>query len=271
MENGGMYNSSTKERAFELLKTNNLQDARILLNQVTQTNPDDVQTWGVLGALNETLGNLEEAEKCFRQVITLDPKNVEFTSYQDIKQLMYPIVNYAEDAYTVLSNLTDEMDNRFKIMAKASVKDIYKFNIKNPQKPMPYIVLIIDEFSDLMSMSKKVFQAQLSRLAQKSRACGIHIIIATQRPSADIVTGIVKANFPSRISCKVTSAINSRVILDRNGAEKLLGKGDALIVSSDHDLVRFKGAFVKQEIIDRICYNNKRGKIARFINYMRNF
>lgn len=198
----------------------------------------------------------------------IDPKNVEFTYYEDLKQLMYPVINYADEAYTILSNLVEEMDRRFEIMSKRSAKNINEYNTKVSKK-LPYIVLIIDEFADLMQMSKKEFQTKLSRLAQKSRACGIHIIIATQRPSADVVTGIIKANFPARISCRVTSAINSRVVLDRNGAEKLLGKGDALVCSTVYDMLRFRGAYIDQRKIKEICDNNKRSWLSRFINYMR--
>jgi S-DNA-T family DNA segregation ATPase FtsK/SpoIIIE len=198
----------------------------------------------------------------------VDPKNVEFTHYKDTKQLMYPIINYADEAYAILSDLVDEMDDRFRIMSKKSAKDIYEYNKKRSKK-LPYIVLVIDEFADLMQMSKKEFQVKLSRLAQKSRACGIHIIIATQRPSADVVTGIIKANFPARISCRVTSAINSRVVLDKNGAEKLLGKGDALISSTIYDMLRFRGAYINQVEIEKICDDNKRGLLSRIINSMR--
>lgn len=199
----------------------------------------------------------------------IDPKNVEFSYYNKIKQLMYPVVNYADEALEILSDLVEEMEKRFKRMSKASVNEISEFNIKYPKKPMPYIVLIIDEFSDMMQMSKKIFQFKLSRLAQKSRACGIHIIIATQRPSADVVTGIIKANFPARISCRVTSAVNSRVVLDKNGAEKLLGRGDALIDSGAYDMLRFKGAYLDPKDIKEICDNNKRSKMARIWNYLR--
>ena len=137
------------------------------------------------------------------------------------------------------------------------------------KKKLPYIVLIIDEFADLIQLSKKEFQFKLGRLAQKSRACGIHIIISTQRPSVNIITGVIKANFPSRISCKVTSAINSRVILDQNGAEKLLGKGDALICSNTHNMLRFKGAFLDENKIEEICKENKRNWINKLFNNMR--
>jgi len=207
-------------------------------------------------------------QKSDTKLALIDPKNVEFTHYKDLKQLMYPVINYADEAYAILSDLVDEMDERFKIMARKSAKDIYEYNRKKSKK-LPYIVLVIDEFADLMQMSKKEFQIKLSRLAQKSRACGIHIVIATQRPSADIVTGVIKANFPARISCRVTSAINSRVILDKNGAEKLLGKGDALIDSTIYDMLRFRGAYISQSEIEKICDNNKRGFLSKIINTMR--
>lgn len=198
----------------------------------------------------------------------IDPKNVEFTYYQDLKQLLYPVVNYSDDALAVLSDLVNEMDQRFKKISRKSAKNIQEYNKKRSKK-LPYIVLIIDEFADLMQISKKEFQTKLSRLAQKSRACGIHIIIATQRPSTNIVTGTIKANFPARVSCKVASAVDSRVVLDRNGAEKLLGKGDALICSSNYDMLRFKGAYLEQSEINEICENNRRSLFNRIINYMR--
>lgn len=200
----------------------------------------------------------------------IDPKSVEFTCYKEVKQLMYPIINYADDAYDILSDLVEEMDKRFKVMTKSSVNTIYAYNQKKLKDKMPYIVLIIDEFSDLIQISKKVFQSKLSRLAQKSRACGINIIISTQRPSADVVTGIIKANFPARISCRVTSSINSRVVLDKTGAEKLLGNGDALLNSSIHDMLRFKGAFINPDEIKMLCEDNKRSKFRNFFNYLRN-
>jgi S-DNA-T family DNA segregation ATPase FtsK/SpoIIIE len=218
--------------------------------------------------LHSIICSLVSNPKLNVKLALVDPKNVEFTYYKDLKQLMYPVINYADEAYAILSDLVEEMDRRFRMMAKKSAKDINEYNKKRSKK-LPYIVLIIDEFADLMQVSKKEFQIKLSRLAQKSRACGIHIIIATQRPSVDVVTGIIKANFPARISCMVTSAINSRVVLDRNGAEKLLGKGDALICSTLYDMLRFRGAYIDQVEINEICENNKRSWLSRFINYMR--
>jgi len=134
---------------------------------------------------------------------------------------------------------------------------------------MPHIVLVIDEFSDLMHTAKKAFQTKLCLLAQKSRACGIHIIMATQRPSVDVVTGLIKANFPARISCMVSSLIDSRVVLGCSGAEKLLGRGDALINSVGNDMVRFQGAYITPKEIEQICERYKRSTMSNIINYFR--
>lgn len=198
----------------------------------------------------------------------IDPKKVELTPYQYVKQLLYPIITEPNDALAVLSDLVEEMEHRFRLMARARYNDIAKYNVKK-KKNLPYIVLVIDEFSDLMHSSKKEFQKKLCMLAQKSRACGIHIIIATQRPSVDVVTGLIKANFPARISCRVSSSADSRVILGSGGAEKLLGKGDSLVSSIGLDMVRFQGAFLSEEEVAQCCESNKRSRWSRFVNYLR--
>ena len=198
----------------------------------------------------------------------IDPKQVELSYYANIKQLLYPVVTNPEDALDVLSDLVDEMETRFGQLHKLSVNNIQIYN-KKTGNALPYIVLVIDEFSDLMHTYKKEFQTKLCLLAQKARACGIHIVIATQRPSVDVITGAIKANFPSRVSCKVFSLVDSRVVLDRGGAEKLLGRGDALINSIGLDMVRFQGAFIDTNEIERLCLNNYRGKMSRFFNYLR--
>lgn len=198
----------------------------------------------------------------------IDPKRVEFSYYKDIKQLMYPVITNPETGLEVLSDLVDEMEHRFDIMSAKGVNSIDDYN-ENTGKNLPYIVLIIDEFSDLMTTSKKEFEPVLCRLAQKSRAAGIHIIIATQRPSAKVITGLIKSNLPARISCKVSSNVDSRVVLDEGGAETLLGRGDALIKSIDHDMVRFQGAFISVEEIKALCELNKRSGWSRLINKVR--
>ena len=199
----------------------------------------------------------------------IDPKKVEFSYYDNIKQLMYPVITDPDAALEVLNDLVDEMESRFAKMSRASVNNIDAYNKKKSRKKMPYIVLMIDEFSDLMHVSKKEFQKKLCMLAQKSRACGIHIIIATQRPSVDVVTGLIKANFPARISCKVSSLADSRVVLGASGAEKLLGRGDSLINSIGYDMVRFQGAYLSPAETETICENNSQSKWKKIINYFR--
>jgi len=198
----------------------------------------------------------------------IDPKKVELTYYSGIKQLLYPVITDSDNALDVLVDLVVEMESRFRIMSKASVNTIIDYN-KSGKHQMPYIVVVIDEFSDLMHTAKKEFQRNLCLLAQKSRACGIHIIMATQRPSVDVVTGLIKANFPARISCRVSSLPDSRVVLGCSGAEKLLGRGDALIHSVGHDMVRFQGAFIQSDKIQQICEINKRSRFSRVINFLR--
>lgn len=215
----------------------------------------------------------------------IDPKMVEFSYYNHIKQLgKHKIATSCMDSLYKIKCLINEMEYRFKQMNRKSVNNIEDFNSVS-RKKFPYIVLIIDEFSDLVQNSEyvddnyfsinsisitsiinklfrinkpklksravsfnKIFQKNLCTLAQKSRACGIHIIVATQRPSTDVITGIIKANFPTRISCKVSSLVDSRVILDCSGAEKLLGKGDSILRSDKYDMVRFQGAYIKPKI-----------------------
>ena len=175
------------------------------------------------------------------KLILIDPKRVEFSVYSKWRNMLYsPIIYNILDAENILKKLINEMERRFSILEKSGCRDISLYNGK-----MPYIVIIIDEIADLMFHSKKNFQNLLCKLAQKSRACGIHIIAATQRPSVDVITGLIKSNFPARISCKVSSGIDSRTILDKNGAEKLLGKGDAIIDCDEYDFIRFQGAYLE--------------------------
>lgn len=177
------------------------------------------------------------------QLALVDPKRVEFTHYKH--GLYAPTAKTAEEAVVLLKKLILEMNRRFEKLEKWKMRDI-------SGSKLPYIVLVIDELADLMSVNKKEIQDLLCQLAQKSRACGIHIIAATQRPSVDVVTGIIKANFPARIACRVISNADSRVILDRGGAEKLLGNGDAIIQSAEYDFKRFKGAYISEDDIIRL-------------------
>jgi len=171
----------------------------------------------------------------------VDPKQVEFSRYDGSSALWAATVRNPEEAEGLLAKLISEMESRFAALRKAKVRDISQHGSMRP------IVLVIDELADLMMASKKSVQDLICRLAQKSRACGIHLVVATQRPSIDVVTGIIKANFPARLSCHVSSATDSRVILDRCGAEKLLGAGDAILDAPGYSFIRFRGALLSDE------------------------
>lgn len=172
----------------------------------------------------------------------IDPKRVEFSCYAGMPVLYSPIAQDPQAAIAVLESLVEEMDRRFNILQKAKCRDVLEYSGK-----MPYIVTVVDELAELMMTARKAAQDLICRLAQKSRACGIHLVVATQRPSTDVVTGLIKANFSARLSCQVSSGIDSRVILDRSGAERLAGKGDAILDCSEHPFIRFKGAFMGPE------------------------
>lgn len=189
-------------------------------------------------------------------LILIDPKMVELSCYGGIKNLVSPIIIEPESALKVIEGLIEEMNDRYRLLARKKVNNITEYNKKTNRK-MSYLVLVIDEFADLIYSVKKEFEKALSILSQKARASGIHIILATQRPSVDVVSGNIKANFPARICFKVPSFIDSRVILDIGGAEKLMGAGDGLIVSTQHDLVRFKGAYISLQEIEKIVKENK--------------
>ena len=160
--------------------------------------------------------------------ILVDPKQVELASYRGIPHLLHPIISDAKKTFAVLNWAAENMDSRYKQLAQAGVRNIDVFNSRGIR--MPYIVIIIDELADLMVVAKDKIETVIQRLAQLSRAVGIHLVLATQRPSVDVITGVIKANFPSRISFKVSSRVDSRTVLDTMGAEKLLGKGDMLFI-----------------------------------------
>lgn len=176
----------------------------------------------------------------------IDPKRVEFSYYSGLKNLYSPIAKDIDESLYLLNKLVEEMDSRFLKLEKSGARDIESYF-----GSMPYIVVVIDEFADLMMRAKREVQDLICRLAQKSRACGIHLVVATQRPSVDVITGIIKANFPSRISFQVSSSVDSRTILDRNGAEALAGKGDAIIDCSEYKFKRFKGYYMDEEDITK--------------------
>jgi S-DNA-T family DNA segregation ATPase FtsK/SpoIIIE len=190
------------------------------------------------------------------QFIMIDPKMVELTLYNGIPHLRAPVVVEIERVVGVLQWLTREMEERYKRFNRARARNIEAYNqarVSRGEKPLPYLVLVVDELADLMMASPDEVERNICRLAQMARATGIHLVIATQRPSVDVVTGLIKANFPARISFAVTSQVDSRVILDGQGAEKLLGRGDMLYMSSDSSkLVRLQGCFVSDRELNRL-------------------
>ncbi len=180
------------------------------------------------------------------KMVMVDPKRVEFPGYNGIPHLLAPVVTDPEQASGALSWLLVEMDERYRKFSEAGVRNIGGYNEKlPPEQRLPYIVMFVDELADLMMTSPEVIEAKLVRLAQMARATGIHLVIATQRPSVDVVTGLIKANFPARLAFAVSSQIDSRVILDEPGAEKLLGRGDGIFMAPDSpQLRRIQGCFV---------------------------
>jgi DNA segregation ATPase FtsK/SpoIIIE, S-DNA-T family len=189
--------------------------------------------------------------------LMIDLKMLELSFYEGIPHLLLPVVTNAKNAKTALRWMTDEMERRYSMMAEKGVRNIEKYNQKihkqEGAETLPYIVVVIDELADLMMVSPKEVEEYIARLAQMARASGIHLILATQRPSVDVLTGIIKANFPARISCKVFSKVDSRTILDTNGAESLLGNGDLLFLSPGIGrLQRLHGPYVSEGEIKRI-------------------
>ncbi len=188
-------------------------------------------------------------EKC--NLILIDPKMLELSTYEGIPHLLCPVITEAKKATAALGWIVREMENRYKLMTSVGVKNIDGYNAKN-KKHMPYIVVVVDEMSDLMLIAGKEIENYIQRLSQMARAAGIHIIMATQRPSVDVITGTIKANFPTRISFQVSSKIDSRTILGEQGAEQLLGKGDMLFMSSANRIIRIHGTYVSESEIEKI-------------------
>ena len=191
------------------------------------------------------------------KLIMIDPKMVELSIYDGIPHLLTSVVTDPLKAADVLYKVVLEMENRYREFARARVRNIEGFNKIAAQDPnykeLPYIVVIIDELADLMMVSSKEVEESIARIAQKARAAGIHMIIATQRPSVDVITGVIKTNIPSRIAFAVSSSVDSRTILDKSGAETLLGKGDMLYLSADSSKpVRIQGAFLSDEEVEKV-------------------
>ena len=176
---------------------------------------------------------------------------LELSTYEGIPHLLCPVITEAKKAASVLGWVVKEMESRYKLMTKVGVRNIDGYNEKHKVK-MPYIVVIVDEMSDLMLVAGKEIENYIQKLSQMARAAGIHIIMATQRPSVDVITGTIKANFPTRISFQVTSKIDSRTILGEQGAEQLLGKGDMLYMSSANRITRIHAPYVSEIEIDKI-------------------
>ena len=177
---------------------------------------------------------------------------LELSSYEGIPHLLTPVITDAKKATSALSWTVKEMNSRYKLMSKVGVRNIDGYNAKHKLK-MPYIVVVVDEMSDLMLVAGKEIENYIQKLSQMARAAGIHIIMATQRPSVDVITGTIKANFPTRISFQVSSKIDSRTILGEQGAEQLLGKGDMLFMSSANRIVRIHGPYVSEQEIEKIA------------------
>ena len=188
-------------------------------------------------------------ENC--KFILIDPKMLELSSYEGIPHLLSPVITEPKKATSALRWVVKEMENRYRKMTEIGVRNIDGFNSKFKEK-MPYIVVIVDEMSDLMLVAGKEIENYIQKLSQMARAAGIHIIMATQRPSVDVITGTIKANFPTRISFQVSSKIDSRTILGEQGAEQLLGKGDMLFMSSANRIIRIHGPYIGENEIEKI-------------------
>ncbi len=207
-------------------------------------------------------------DKC--KFILIDPKMLELSTYEGIPHLLCPVITEAKKAASVLGWVVKEMESRYRLMTKEGVRNIDGYNTKH-KLPMPYIVVVVDEMSDLMLVAGKEIENYIQKLSQMARAAGIHIIMATQRPSVDVITGTIKANFPTRISFQVTSKIDSRTILGEQGAEQLLGKGDMLYMSSANRIVRIHAPFVSDGEIEKINNSLRSQAEPDYIDEILNF
>ena len=210
------------------------------------------------------------------KLVLVDPKKVELSMYNGVPHLLAPVVTDPKKANIALKKIVVEMEHRYDMFSNTSTKNIAGYNAyidkKNETLPedeqirkLPYIVVIIDELADLMLVAAKEVEDSIMRITQMARAAGIHLIVATQRPSTDVITGVVKANIPSRISFAVSSSIDSRTILDMTGAEKLLGKGDMLFLpQGENTPIRIQGTFIDDEEIKRVVDYTIKQQIARY-------
>jgi S-DNA-T family DNA segregation ATPase FtsK/SpoIIIE len=212
---------------------------------------------GKSGCVNSMLSSvLLHASPNEVRVVLVDPKRVELNHYEGIPHLLTPVVTSPRLAANVLSNLIKEMEERYGVMSRSKTRNLVELNRvreRAGEAPLPYILCVIDELADLMMVAPADVEDSIIRLAQKSRAVGIHLVLATQRPSADVITGMIKANVPARIAFAVSSQTDSRVILDQNGAESLLGQGDMLFrPAGESRTARIQGAFIAEEEIARL-------------------
>lgn len=223
-------------------------------------------------ALNCMLVSLLCAKKPEQlKLIIIDPKQIEFTAYERIAHLLFPVVNDPKKALPILKWLVMTMEQRYDRMAELGVKNIFEHHKLEEQRSdlehMPFIVVMIDELADLMMTTGKEIEGMIARIAQMSRAAGIHMIVATQRPSVDVITGLIKVNFPNRISFKVTSKVDSRTILDEMGAERLLGKGDMLFIDAkDPHIRRVHGAYVSDKEISYLVSHIEAQQPPKFLD-----
>lgn len=201
------------------------------------------------------------------KLLLIDPKKVEFTAYQNVPHLIGPIINNGDEANNALKVIVEEMDKRYDLFSKAGVRNLAGYNEKVEKFPeegrqkLPWIVVIIDELADLMLVAAKEVEASIQRITQLARAAGIHLVVATQRPSVDVITGVIKSNIPSRIAFAVSSGVDSKTILDQYGAEKLLGMGDMLYVPvGEQSPIRVQGVYVSDEEVNRVTeFASKQG------------
>jgi S-DNA-T family DNA segregation ATPase FtsK/SpoIIIE len=218
---------------------------------------------GKSGCVNAMLSSilLHSSPNDVRMVL-IDPKQVELNLYESIPHLLTPVVTSPRLAANVLGNLIKEMEERYTLLSRHRVRNIVEMNklrIAEGERPLPYILCVIDELADLMMVAPGEVEDSIIRLAQKSRAVGIHLVLATQRPSVDIITGMIKTNVPARIAFAVSSGTDSRVILDQNGAESLLGQGDMLFrPASESRPARIQGAFIDESEIEKIVSHWKK-------------
>jgi S-DNA-T family DNA segregation ATPase FtsK/SpoIIIE len=219
--------------------------------------------------INAFLGSLLfRASPSEVKLILVDPKRVELTNYNGIPHLLAPVIVEPEKVVSALRWILSEMERRYKLFAQVGARNIDGYNEMSGFQALPYIVIFIDELSDIMLFSPVEVEDNITRIAQMSRATGIHMVLATQRPSVDVITGLIKANIPCRVAFAVSSQVDSRVILDTQGAEKLLGRGDMLYLPPEQAKpMRIQGAFVSdREINSLVSFIKNQGVVTQYTN-----